>query len=157
MKNLIGAHVIISSRKPEADRAFLREVFTLPYVDAGDGWAIFGLPAPELAVHPAARNDEHELYLMVKNMEVFINAMRRRRVKCAPVADHHWGVLTSVRLRGGGRLGVYEPRHKRPPGRAAGELRAALAVTLVALLFLATSRDGEGGTRTHVANELRNP
>ncbi|TMH40871.1 MAG: extradiol dioxygenase, partial [Betaproteobacteria bacterium] len=50
---LIGAHAIIYSTKPDADRAFLRDVFKLPHVDAGKGWLIFSVPPAELAVHPA--------------------------------------------------------------------------------------------------------
>src|SRR2546426_1123286 len=61
---IIGAHSIIYSRSPEADRALLREVFELPHVDVGDGWLIFGLPPAELAVHPSETNDVHEFYLM---------------------------------------------------------------------------------------------
>ena len=38
-----GAHSIIYSTNPEADRAFFRDVLELPNVDVGDGWLIFGL------------------------------------------------------------------------------------------------------------------
>ncbi len=41
---IIGAHSIIYSRNPDADRAFLRDVLGLPNVDVGDGWLICGLP-----------------------------------------------------------------------------------------------------------------
>src|SRR5712692_8715340 len=60
---LIGAHSIIYSTNPEADRAFLRDVLTLPNVAVGEGWLIFGLPPAEVAVHPSNKNDVHELYL----------------------------------------------------------------------------------------------
>jgi hypothetical protein len=30
------------------------------------------------------------------------------------VADQRWGLLTEVTLPGGGKLGVYQPRHERP-------------------------------------------
>jgi hypothetical protein len=33
-----GAHVIIYSTDPEADRAFFRDVLKLPNVDLGEGW-----------------------------------------------------------------------------------------------------------------------
>src|SRR5687767_7169889 len=61
---IIGAHSIIYSRKPEADRSFLRNVLKLPNIDVGDGWLIFGLPPSEVAVHPSNKNDVHEFYLM---------------------------------------------------------------------------------------------
>src|SRR5262249_46036927 len=50
---IIGAHSIIYSKKPEADRAFLLDVLDLPSVDVGGGWLIFGLPPAEVAVHPS--------------------------------------------------------------------------------------------------------
>src|SRR5713226_703531 len=46
-----GAHAIIYSREAEADRAFLKDVLGLPFVDAGGGWLIFALPPTEVAVH----------------------------------------------------------------------------------------------------------
>ena len=47
-----GAHAIIHSRNAEADRRFLRDILTFPYIDVGHGWLIFGLPHAEVAVHP---------------------------------------------------------------------------------------------------------
>jgi hypothetical protein len=117
---LTGAHAILSSRKPEADRAFLRDVLKLPCVDVGGGWRIFGLPPAEVAVHPSKKNDVHELYLMCDDVAAFARRMKKRRIACSPPRNLGWGVLTQVRLPGGGKLGVYEPRHARPrPARAA--------------------------------------
>lgn len=111
---LTGAHVIISSTKPDADRAFLRDVLELPHVDAGGGWLIFGLPPSEVAVHPGPKNGAHQCYLMVADIGAFAAAMKKRRVKCGPIANRGWGLLAEITLPGGGRLGVYEPRHARP-------------------------------------------
>lgn len=111
---IIGVHSIVYSRKPEADRAFLRDVLELPNVDAGGGWLIFGLPPAEVAVHPSGKNDIHELYLMCDDVEALVAGMKKRRVSCAPVRDLGWGLLTQLKLPGGGRLGIYQPRHARP-------------------------------------------
>jgi hypothetical protein len=113
---IIGAHSIIYSRKPDADRAFLCDVLKLPSVDAGDGWLIFGLPPAELAIHPARRNNVHEIYLICDDIKALIRAMRRRGIRCSRAHDHGWGVLTRVTLPGGGTLGIYEARHVRPKG-----------------------------------------
>jgi len=43
MATIIGAHSIIYSASPDADRAFLRDVLKLTNVDVGGGWLIFGL------------------------------------------------------------------------------------------------------------------
>jgi hypothetical protein len=111
---IIGAHSIINSKNPEGDRAFLRDVLKLPHVDVGEGWLIFGLPPAEVAIHPADRNDHHEFYLMCEDVQAFVAEMQQRNVYCGPVQDHGWGILTQVALPGGGRLGVYQPRHARP-------------------------------------------
>jgi hypothetical protein len=119
-----GAHSILYSKDPGADRAFLKDVLGMPHVDVGDGWLIFGLPPAEVAVHPAEHNDRHELYLMCDDVEAFVGAMKARRVACAPVANRGWGLLTSVTLPGGGSLGVYQPRHPRPKPMAVATKRA---------------------------------
>jgi hypothetical protein len=111
---IIGAHSILYSRRPEADRAFLRDVIGLPGVDVGEGWLIFGLPPAEVAVHPSGENDVHEFYLMCDDVEGFVAEMKKRKIACAPPQNLGWGILTHVTLPGGGKLGVYEPRHARP-------------------------------------------
>jgi catechol 2,3-dioxygenase-like lactoylglutathione lyase family enzyme len=113
-----GAHSIIYSAQPEANRAFLRDVLGLPHVDVGHGWLIFALPPAEVAVHPSDTNGRHELYLMTENLEVFVAAVGARGIGCTPPQDQGWGVVTSVTLPGGGTLGVYEPRHARPEWQA---------------------------------------
>ena len=109
-----GAHSIIYSTNPEADRAFFRDVLKLPNVDVGDGWLIFGLPPAEVAVHPSGENDLHELYLMCDDVEALVAELKRRGISCGPVQDQGWGILTRITLPGGGKLGVYQPRHPRP-------------------------------------------
>lgn len=109
-----GAHVIVYSKKPEADRDFLRDVLKLPNVDVGGGWLIFGLPPSEVAVHPADENGRHELYFLVDDVRAFIAAMRERKIACSPVHAERWGRVTNLTLPGGGSIGVYEPLHARP-------------------------------------------
>ena len=48
-----GAHFLLYSTDPEADRRFLRDVLEFPGVDAGGGWLILALPPAEIAVHPS--------------------------------------------------------------------------------------------------------
>jgi hypothetical protein len=111
---IIGAHAIVYSKSPDADRAFLQDVLGLPHVDAGEGWLIFALPPAEVAVHPSDENDVHELYLLTDDVEALVASLRARGVEASSVADRGWGLLTQLTLPGGGKLGVYEPRHARP-------------------------------------------
>ena len=116
-----GAHVIIFSKDADADRAFFRDVLKYPFADAGHGWLIFALPPAEVAVHPSSKNDVHELYLMCDDVHALIAEMKRKKVKCTPVHEERWGSLTSVALPGGGKLGIYQPKHASPlkPAKAA--------------------------------------
>ena len=111
---ITGAHSIIYSTNPDADRAFLRDVLKLTNVDVGDGWLIFGLPPAEVAVHPSDKNNVHELYLICDDVKGFVAEMKRQGIVISPVQNAGWGLLTQVTLPGGGMLGVYEPRHARP-------------------------------------------
>jgi hypothetical protein len=111
---ITGAHFIIYSTNPEADRAFLRDVLELPNVDVGGGWLIFGLPPAEVAVHPSNENNLHELYFMCDDVEAFITGMRKHNIACSPIEKMAWGALTRLTLPGGGKIGVYQPRHARP-------------------------------------------
>ena len=112
---ITGAHAIVYSKDAEADRAFLDALLGTPRVDAGDGWLILRLPPAELAVHPGDRNGVHELYLMTDDVEALVSSLSRRGIEATPISEQGWGRLTQVSLPGGGKLGIYEPRHASPP------------------------------------------
>ena len=111
---IVGAHSIIYSTDPEADRIFLKDVLGLNHIDTGGGWLIFSLPPSEMAVHPSDTNDVHELYFICEDIEKFIAEMVKHGVPCSPVQNPPWGLLTDLKLPGGGKLGVYQPFHERP-------------------------------------------
>jgi hypothetical protein len=109
---IIGAHVILYSTDAEADRAFLADLLGTPSVDAGGGWTILQLPPGEVAVHPAATSGAAELYLVCDDVEATARELRGRGIPVEDaISEERWGRLTSVRLPGGGRLGLYEARH----------------------------------------------
>jgi hypothetical protein len=109
-----GAHVILYSKDAEADRGFLRDVLGFPHVDVGHGWLIFALPASEAAVHPADGNDMRELYLMTDDLDAEIASLKAKSVACSAPEALSWGRRIFIDLPGGGRLGLYQPRHARP-------------------------------------------
>ena len=108
---ITAAHVIVYSKDAEADRAFFRNVLGFPSVDAGHGWLIFGLPAAEAAFHPDEQNGRHELYLMCDNLKEEMARLRAQGVALGEVTEERWGSLTSMALPGGGKLGLYQPKH----------------------------------------------
>ena len=116
-----GAHFLIYSKDPGADREFFRDVLNLRSVDLGRNWLIFALPPSELAVHPAESNfvqkhAEHELlgsvlYLMCDDLANTMESLRVKNVTCAPVEKAPWGDFTIIRLPSGGEIGLYQPAH----------------------------------------------
>jgi len=109
-----GAHTVIFSKDPQTDRAFLRDVCKFPFVDAGEGWLIFSLPPTEIAIHPGNENNKHEIYFTCDDINQFSTQMTEHNIDSSPVQDVGWGLLIYITLPGGGKLGVYQPKHKRP-------------------------------------------
>jgi hypothetical protein len=118
---ITGVHAIIFSGNPDATREFLRDTLQLPHIDAGAGWLVFGLPPAELAAHPTEGGSHHELYLMCDDVRATVEELERRGVEFTqPIAEERWGLTTAFRVPGGGQLGLYEPRHPRPPTAGTG-------------------------------------
>jgi predicted enzyme related to lactoylglutathione lyase len=113
MKPLIsGVHMLIYSHDADADRAFFRDVLGLDSVDSGGGWLIFALPPAELAIHPTEDEDDHELYLLCDDIEATAKELERRKVPITrPLDEERWGRVTRITLPGGGRIGLYQPKH----------------------------------------------
>ena len=111
---ITGAHAILYSADAEADKAFFKDVLKFPYVDVGHGWLIFGLPPSEIAVHPAEQNGPPELYLLCDDITAFAKEMEARQVPCTPITHQRWGDVVQITLPGGGKVGIYEPKHARP-------------------------------------------
>jgi catechol 2,3-dioxygenase-like lactoylglutathione lyase family enzyme len=108
---IFAAHVVVYSRDPEADRAFFRDVLGFPAVDAGHGWLIFALPPAECAFHPGEENDVHELYFVCDDLPAEMARLAAQGVSCGEVEQARWGSITKITIPGGGRIGLYQPRH----------------------------------------------
>jgi catechol 2,3-dioxygenase-like lactoylglutathione lyase family enzyme len=108
---ITGAHIIVYSKDPESDRAFFRDILKFSAVDAGHGWLIFALPPTEAAFHPAEKNDVHELYFMCDDLQATMESLKEKKVECGPVKEERSGSLTTISLPGGGKVGLYQPKH----------------------------------------------
>jgi hypothetical protein len=118
---IIGAHILLYSTDPEADRAFFRDVLEFRSVDIGEGWLIFALPPAEAAVHPSSGQfvQLHAgynllgavLYLMCDNLHEFVKALEAKNVRCTSITEERWGMKTTITLPSGGEIGLYQPRH----------------------------------------------
>ncbi len=128
---ITGAHAILFSKDADADRAFFRDVFKYRFADAGHGWLIFALPPAEIAFHPSDENDKHELYLMCDDVNALVADMKKRGVETSALREERWGVITSITMPSGSRLGIYQPRHASPldahGGRKVKSVKASVA------------------------------
>ena len=109
---ITGMHAIVFSPDAVKVRAFFADVLNLPSADAGGGWLIFALPPTEAGVHPSDKNDVHEVYFTTDNLEAEMARLKEKGVACTAPSQQSWGMSTSVSLPSGGKLGLYEPRHR---------------------------------------------
>ena len=112
---ITGAHSIIYSTDPEADRAFMRDVLGLPAVDVGRGWLILqgNLRRRSPFTPPTATIITSCICCATTSKRS--PAKSAKGVACAPIRDEGWGLLTQVSLPGGGKLGVDQPLATRAP------------------------------------------
>jgi len=112
-----GVHAMIFADDADKTRAFMRDVLKLDHVDAGHGWLIFALPPAELGVHPIEGGEKphHRLYLMCDDVAKTTEELKRKGVEFTmPVRDEGWGLVTALRVPGGGEIAMYQPRHPSP-------------------------------------------
>ena len=115
---ITGVHTILYTADAAADRAFFADVLGLTSVDAGDGWLIFALPPAELAAHPSDGSG-YQLYLMCDDIEATVRELAAAGAEFSDgVTRQRWGRITTIKLPGGGRLGLYEPLHPSPLDRS---------------------------------------
>lgn len=133
-----GAHAILYTSDAEATRAFFRDTLGFGHVDAGQGWLIFALPPAEMGIHPETEGGRHELYFTCDDIGATMAALAAKGVAFSgPPNDYGWGILTTMLVPGGLKVGLYQPRHamahaaatppsarrgrgRRPAGKAKG-------------------------------------
>lgn len=112
---ITAAHLILSSRDADADRAFLRDVLGWPSVHASgpdDPWLIFRMPPAELGVHPTDADPSTQLYLMCDDLRSTLADLHERGVETNGEPQvQGWGTVTAIRLPSGAEVGLYQPRH----------------------------------------------
>lgn len=118
---ITGAHTLLFSANPEADRAFLRDVIGLRAVDIGHGWMIFAMPPSEAAVHPADSESDRNrastmltahVYFMCDDLDTTLRDLASKGVSYSDPQKQAWGIVTQLRMPGGGALGLYQPLHQ---------------------------------------------
>jgi Glyoxalase/Bleomycin resistance protein/Dioxygenase superfamily len=118
---ITGAHFLLFSKDPEADRVFFSDVLEFRSIDVGRGWLIFAMPPAEAAIHPAEgdatqRHAGHNLlgsvlYLMCDDLGAFVASLKAKNVQCSEIEKAPWGIKTTIPLPSGGEIGLYQPSH----------------------------------------------
>lgn len=120
---ITGVHALVYADNPEAARAFFRDVLRWPYVDAHDGWLIFGTGPSELGVHPTSGGDggegpawqigqHHEVTLMCDDINATVVELAARGAEFSrEVKDQGFGLTTMLKVPGAGEMMLYQPRH----------------------------------------------
>jgi hypothetical protein len=121
---IIGTHILLYSKSPEADRAFFSDVLKFRTVDVGGGWLIFGLPPAELGIHPIDEGEDREqahggrnlvgavIYLMCDDLKDTVASLKAKNVSCSEIGEEDWGIHTSIILPSGTEIGLYQPKHR---------------------------------------------
>ena len=112
---IIGLHAILFTDDADATRAFLRDTLGLDSVDAGGGWLIFVGPPSELAAHPSEGHPHHEVYLMCDDIRATVAELAAKGAEFTDgVVEQAWGLVTTLKLPGGGQISLSQPRHPSP-------------------------------------------
>jgi predicted enzyme related to lactoylglutathione lyase len=109
-----AVHALIYAKDAEKARAFFRDILKFPSVDAGHGWLIFAMPPLEAAFHDAEKNDQHQLYLMCDDIAATLKDLKAKNVTVSDMTEQNWGKVAAFTLPGGGKIGMYEPKHASP-------------------------------------------
>ena len=54
---------------------------------------------------------------MCDDLKLTMESLKRKKVKCGSVKEERWGSLTTILLPGGGKVGLYQPKHPTAIGR----------------------------------------
>jgi catechol 2,3-dioxygenase-like lactoylglutathione lyase family enzyme len=122
LENMITAvHTLVYADDPDATRAFFRDVLGWPYVDAHEGWLIFGTGPSELGVHPASEDGQngaeltgphHEISLMCDDIEQTVTELKAKGVAFAGgISNRGFGLVATMKIPGAGEMTLYQPRH----------------------------------------------
>lgn len=68
--------------------------------------------ADEVAFHPWADNGPDEVYFMCDDLTAEMSSLANMGVRFSEVQEPRWGSITHMRLPGGGKLGLDQPKHR---------------------------------------------
>jgi hypothetical protein len=54
------------------------------------------------------------MWLICDDIAATVQQLEKKGIITTPVADRGWGLVTTLELPGGDKLGLYEPKHLSP-------------------------------------------
>ncbi|MFW6201622.1 MAG: VOC family protein [Gemmatimonadota bacterium] len=119
---ITGAHFLLYSSDPAADQAALERILGTRSVPAQPGRIILALPPAEIATHTGSgdftqRHADRDLlglvlYLMCDDLPSVVRELEQLGIPCTGIEEAEFGLKTTVRLPGGGEIGLYQPSHE---------------------------------------------
>jgi catechol 2,3-dioxygenase-like lactoylglutathione lyase family enzyme len=114
---ITALHTLVYADDPEAARSFFRDVLGLPYIDAHEGWLIFGTGPSELGVHPTGDKSwhveqRHEISLMCDDIGRTIAELKAKGAEfTGQIEERGFGLTISLKVPGASEMLLYQPRH----------------------------------------------
>jgi hypothetical protein len=78
-------------------------------------------PSPAITRHTDASPEKsnppvrHELFLMCDDLATTLRDLHAKNVSVSEANEQCWGSLATLTLPSGARLGIYQPKHPKPP------------------------------------------
>ncbi len=112
---IMDVRAIAGEKNGDDLRRFLMDVLDYPFVD-DEGWLIAVLSPSELGIESADGKIKHEVYIECDNLETLAKDLLARGVKFArPVSETSFGLAASIKIPGGGEIGLCERRERPEP------------------------------------------
>ena len=110
---ITALHTLVYAEDADAARAFFRDILGWPFVDAHDGWLIFGTGPSELGVHPVGNESvRHEISLMCDDVEKTVADLEAKgAVFEGGIQERGFGRGITLKVPGAGTMLLYQPRH----------------------------------------------
>lgn len=100
----------------DADRAFIKDGLGLSFAGRGRRLADFRASADRARGAPTEPGKPgHEIYLTSDDIDATVKELEGKGVRVErPFYGEPWGLLAFIRLPGGSKLGIYQPRLPQP-------------------------------------------
>ena len=111
---ITGVHAVVFTTDADADRAFLPRRTRVSVGGRRRRLADLRVAARRAGGPSAEENGRHELYLMCDDVNATVAELSARGAEIQDRLGRGFGLLTAIRLPGGGELGLYQPKHPSP-------------------------------------------